>query len=193
MAELILQELGHSGANIREFRDDSIRGYIASGYSILAQILKKKKFIISEYFDNVTLGKYKDGIRCEDLTRLTFSDETFDIVISEHVLEHVGDPYRSFIEVNRVLKKGGRYIFTIPFEAEEGTVRRVLCDGTTLMPKQFHIDPLRPQGSLVYTQFSKKDLIDKFLSPNKFKAEIVTVNDKNAGIFNCEVIKARKL
>lgn len=174
-------------------KDNLLRGYIASGYGMLAKVLSQRNFIISEYFDGVPFGSFKEGIRCEDLTQLTFQGEVFDIVISEHVLEHVPDPFRAFSEVNRVLKKSGLYIFTIPFEAQDKSVTRVLPDGTALLPELFHIDPLRHAGALVYTQFSKKDLIEKFLKPNMFEAEIIVVNDTMAGIFNCEVIKARKV
>jgi ubiquinone/menaquinone biosynthesis C-methylase UbiE len=43
-----------------------------------------------------------------DLTRLTFSDNSFDFVVSDQVLEHIeGDPQRAFDQTHRVLKPGG--------------------------------------------------------------------------------------
>ena len=46
--------------------------------------------------------------------RLPFVDESFDIVVSVWVLEHLPDPLETFIEVRRVLRAGGHFIFLTP-------------------------------------------------------------------------------
>jgi len=43
---------------------------------------------------------------------LPFDDESYDYIISSHVIEHIFDPIQAFKEWVRVIKKGG-YIFTI--------------------------------------------------------------------------------
>lgn len=194
IAKLMLMEVDPASESVKDMRQrEEMDGYISSGYGALPQILKTKNFSVSEYFENVPTGPARDCIRCEDLTNLTFPDETFDIVISEHVLEHVNDPIRSFKEINRVLKKNGLYLFTIPFESIDETITRVFPDGRLIMRERFHIDPLRHKGALVYTEFSKSDIIEKFLKPSMFRAEILTLNDRASGIFSCDVIKARKI
>jgi glycosyltransferase involved in cell wall biosynthesis len=47
---------------------------------------------------------------------LPFEDESFDIVLCNHVLEHVPDFSKSLNELYRVLKKGGLFIAGIPNE-----------------------------------------------------------------------------
>lgn len=42
-----------------------------------------------------------------DATNLEFEDESFDIIISNHVLEHIPDDRKVLQEMYRVLKKGG--------------------------------------------------------------------------------------
>ena len=51
-------------------------------------------------------------------TALAFDDGSFDTVFSTQVLEHVDDHQRAFAEINRVLKPGGYFIFSVPFTWE---------------------------------------------------------------------------
>jgi SAM-dependent methyltransferase len=51
-----------------------------------------------------------------DITRLTFSDSTFDSFLCMHVLEHVEDDRSAIRQLFRVLKKGGWGIFGSPID-----------------------------------------------------------------------------
>ena len=46
--------------------------------------------------------------------RLPFEADSFDVVVSVWVLEHLTDPLGVFIEVRRVLRPGGHFIFLTP-------------------------------------------------------------------------------
>ena len=50
-----------------------------------------------------------------DLERLPFSDESLDLIICNHVLEHVQDPGRALSEVRRCLRTGGILIAQTPY------------------------------------------------------------------------------
>ncbi len=118
-------------------------------------------YICSEYFGpQYTSGEVVNGIRHEDLTRLSFSDDSFDFVVSSDVLEHIPSPYKPMEEILRVLKPGGRHIFTVPFHQTE-FLDEVLVDDNGRFLKQaiFHFDPLRPEGIPVYTIFSLEMLV----------------------------------
>ncbi len=49
-----------------------------------------------------------------DLHQLPFLDNTFDLLISTQVLEHVSDPAQAIAEMYRVLKPHGRLCLTLP-------------------------------------------------------------------------------
>jgi ubiquinone/menaquinone biosynthesis C-methylase UbiE len=46
--------------------------------------------------------------------KLPFEDESFDVVISHHVIEHMQDQSLHLMEINRVLKPGGACYFATP-------------------------------------------------------------------------------
>ncbi|MCX6240489.1 MAG: methyltransferase domain-containing protein [Bacteroidetes bacterium] len=49
-----------------------------------------------------------------DITKLEFEDNTFDVVICNHVLEHIPDDHKAISELYRVLKPGGWAILQVP-------------------------------------------------------------------------------
>jgi len=115
-------------------------------------------YIASEFWgDKHTPGSVVNGIRNEDLQSLSFTTGSIDIVLSSDVLEHVPDAYRAHREIHRVLRRGGRHIFTAPFrEARTDDVRAIPRRGkpVLLAPPLYHGDPVRPdQGVLVWRIF----------------------------------------
>jgi len=53
-----------------------------------------------------------------DVQAIPFSDETYDVVICNHVLEHVDDDTKAMSEIYRVLKPGGFAILQVPQDAD---------------------------------------------------------------------------
>jgi SAM-dependent methyltransferase len=62
--------------------------------------------VVSEYFPDTPLGAEKNGVQCQNLEALTFKDNSFDLVITEDVLEHVVNVRKALSEIHRVLKQG---------------------------------------------------------------------------------------
>lgn len=118
---------------------------------------KHDDYTNSFYWKDVKKGEEKDGIRCEDLMDLTFDDNSFDLIITSDILEHVRHPWIAFDEIKRVLKPGGYHIFSIPslVAMPSHTIRRVETSGINdknLMEPRYHGDG-RGGKSLVYTDF----------------------------------------
>ena len=53
-----------------------------------------------------------------DLTDIQFPDETFDIILCSHVLEHIPDDRKAMSEMRRVLKTGGWAAVQVPVYGE---------------------------------------------------------------------------
>jgi len=88
--------------------------HVAPRYS-LKKIFKKHKNIIYIAGDKYQQGYYytKDVIYI-DLTSISFEDEYFDVIICNHVLEHIPDDISAIKEIHRVLKKDGFAILQVP-------------------------------------------------------------------------------
>lgn len=56
-----------------------------------------------------------------DITNITFPDDTFDVILCNHVLEHVPDDAKAMSELYRVLKPGGWAILQTPMSKAEKT------------------------------------------------------------------------
>jgi SAM-dependent methyltransferase len=90
------------------------------------------------------------------LEHLTFANASFDIVITQDVLEHVLDPASAFTEIRRVLRPDGCHIWTVPIYDRPITVVRARRrpDGSIehMMPPDYHGNPLGG-GSLVVREW----------------------------------------
>jgi SAM-dependent methyltransferase len=107
----------------------------------------------SFFFDGVPLGEEYQGSRCENLEELTFADETFDLFVTQDVLEHVFHPDRAVKEIMRVVKPGGAHVFTTPkHKALRRTIQRATLDGDTtvhMLEPQYHGNPIGDGRALV--------------------------------------------
>lgn len=113
----------------------------------------------SEYLgEAVPLGATRDGVRNEDLTRLSFESRSFDLVVSLDVLEHVPAYEAALSECRRVLAPGGTFLLTCPFRVElpRNLVRAVVGPGGRIEhrePPEYHGNPLSAEGSLAFYHF----------------------------------------
>jgi SAM-dependent methyltransferase len=113
-------------------------------------------FEASDYTEGAEPGAIVGGVRSEDLTRLTYPDAAFELVVTSETLEHVPDLAAALAEIRRVLVPGGRHVFTVPLLPGVATTyprARLDADGTRidLAPPIFH--PGGDVGYPVFTEF----------------------------------------
>lgn len=121
--------------------------------SPLAPILRGARTYVETAFsaEAAELGRSgPDGIRREDVTRLTFPSASIDLLVSSEVLEHVEDLDAAFAETERVLRPGGVHLFTVP--PKQVTARRAEhVDGELVhhLEPDYHGDPRNPEGGIL--------------------------------------------
>jgi SAM-dependent methyltransferase len=169
VAAVILDEFGRglftSIAQLaRDIRFRAMRIYEPSLRGPFVKYFKGlPSYFQSYYWPEIALGETSDGVQCQDLRQLTFQDDSFDLIITLDVFEHVFEAEQAFRDIFRVLGKGGVHIFSIPFHwpvAPKSELRAIEIDGREkhILPPQYHVagDGSR---SLVVTDWGA-DLID---------------------------------
>jgi SAM-dependent methyltransferase len=126
------------------------------------QLLGLPGFRSSDYEPGTLSGEVVRGIRSEDLTRLSYPDASFDLVLTSETLEHVPDLAAALSEIHRVLVPGGCHICTVPLlPGVEKTYARTVVrpDGTfdDIAPRICH--PGGDAGYPVFTEFGA-DFVD---------------------------------
>ncbi len=145
-----------------------------------------KNYIPSHYFADIPGGSFKDGIRCENLEKLNFSNQSVDLHVSQDVIEHIFSPESAFAEIGRTLKPGGAHIFTVPIVnkykpshqraamSAEGTVKYIDVP-------QYHGNPIDAKGSLVTFDWGY-DICNRIFEASGLFTYVIQIDDLSNGI-----------
>ena len=119
--------------------------------------LKRKLDEIAGTYIKFDICPNTDDVARGDITCIDAPDDHYDIVICNHVLEHVPDDGKAISEVFRVLKPGGYAIMQTPFT-------RVLAD--SFCDRLINTDELRLRyyGQEDHVRIYGTDLFEKFES-----------------------------
>lgn len=155
-----------------------------------------RRYVGTHFFPNVPVGTMFRGFRCEDLQAMTFADESFDLMVTSDVFEHIPDPARAFREVARILRPGGAHVFTVPwFYWKPTLVRAVIEDGQIrhLEPPDYHGNPIDEAGSLVFTEWGA-ELCHFIQEHSGLTTTAIRIHDPSQGIEGkfIEVFVSRK-
>ena len=67
-----------------------------------------------------------------DASNISFKNDSFDVIISRSVIEHLENPFIVFREINRVLKSKGKFIFLTPNLYDYASII------SKIIPNKFH-------------------------------------------------------
>lgn len=159
------------------------------GRGVTTRLVKEcRNYSYSHYFPDTPPGEINKEFqsRCENLEALTFPDASFDLIISQDVMEHVFDPDAAFREIARVLKSGGAHIFTVPIvrKTEASRRRATLNENgeiTYHLEAEYHGNPIDDQGSLVTMDWGY-DIVRHIHEASGLGSQIIFIDDIDLGI-----------
>jgi len=159
------------------------------GRGVSARLAREcRKYSMSHYFPETPLGDVNavHKARCESLEQLTFANASFDLIITQDVMEHVFDPEAAFREIARVLKPGGAHLFTVPLvQKTEPSRRRAILeengDVTHLLEAEYHGNPVSDEGSLVTMDWGY-DIVSTIMKASGMGSHIICIDDIDRGI-----------
>lgn len=143
-------------------------------------------YIMTHYSPELPEGAEGPDWRNENLERQTFADESFDIVVTQDVFEHLMAPDRAIAEIARTLKPGGLHIATVPLvrgfrpsarrarQEEGGAVHHI-------EEPAYHLNPVDEDGSLVTIDWGY-DIADFFDLHGGLNTTIFALDDLSRGI-----------
>ena len=73
-----------------------------------------KRHCDSDKFDRLNIRKVAHVNIVQDLTQTTLKDNTYNLVIAWHVLEHIPEDVKAIAEVYRMLRPGGKFLVSVP-------------------------------------------------------------------------------
>jgi len=158
-----------------------------------------KNYIASQYYPNEPFGATVNGFQNEDLEQQTFKNESFDLVITSDVMEHIYEPDKAFKEIHRTLKSGGAHIFSVPIVNKHKATQRWATKGANgepnfLFEPEWHGNPADPKGSPVafHWGYDIKDFIEEHTGA---VCDIIYLDDLSKGIRAeyIEIIVAKKI
>ncbi|MCH2133834.1 MAG: class I SAM-dependent methyltransferase [Phycisphaerales bacterium] len=146
-------------------------------------------YVASQYDPSTPWGEMDPTgqYRSEDLEHQTFADESFDLVVTQDVFEHIFDIDAAFREIARTLKPGGAHIFTTPLvngrEPSEPWARR-RDDGTIdhLQEPEYHGNPMDHEGGSLVTWHYGYDIVDQIREACGLDTTIVLLDDLSRGL-----------
>lgn len=136
-----------------------------------------------------------DEIVVGNVNELPFADASFDVVISQWMLEHLEYPEKAFAEVCRVLKPGGYFLFVTPY-AYSSIILAKRFVGSALTKRILKRLYGREEADCFQTYYranTEKDLVDKLAKAGFKNGTIVKNPDSSYWAFNRAVYKVALL
>jgi SAM-dependent methyltransferase len=115
-----------SSLRVRILADVMLEHYAGEARSI-ADLVQEERFRLLDIAEINSIGRMHPLLAPlqrltyveypeQDLQALTYADASFDLLLTSETLEHIPDFRRALAETRRVLRQGGRHVFTVPLD-----------------------------------------------------------------------------
>jgi SAM-dependent methyltransferase len=124
---------------------------------------------LREVYECITADRAPMNVQVQtDVTKLCFADACFDVVICNHVLEHVPDDRKALSEIYRVLKPGGWASLQVPLVGEHTQEDLSIVDPVIRARLYGQIDHVRQYGYDFMKRINAAGFDAIFLKKNSF-------------------------
>lgn len=116
-----------------------------------------------ENYYPVDIDPEREGIRdVIDITNIAYEDKKFDMIVCNHVLEHIKEEEKALLELSRVLKDDGKIFLSVPFTNRKETFEKDEYNTEELRIQHYgHPDHVRLYGLDVSERLEKFFLVKK--------------------------------
>lgn len=158
----------------------------------LALLLRGRfaRFLGTEYAADAAGVAALFPIPAVDITRSGLPAQSFDVVLTNEVLEHVPDLDAALRDMARILRPGGRVVGTFPLLMQEETeIRAVLDPGGAvrhLAPPEYHGNPVDPEGGSLVFQVPGWDVLRRARAAGFARAHFVFIASHGRGIMGAD-------
>jgi len=168
--------------------------FSASGPLVNSLRRRSRTFNASEFYADTERGSQRDGVRCEDMQRLTYADASFDLITHTEILEHVPDDGAALAELHRVLRPGGIMLFTVPLFGEKTTERARMIEGVVehIEHPIYHTDPIRGGAGILAFRDYGLDITERLASAGFHSVAIAPPQNRIPTLKPRPVITARR-
>lgn len=143
--------------------------YITEQVTPMFHFLEKKftNIVGSEFLqEGLQPGTIKNGIRHEDMTSLSFENESIDHYLSFECFEHIPIYKKAIAEIFRTLKPRGSFLGSFPFNINsyDNLIKAKLDSNGEIIyltEPEYHGDPVSEKGILCFTIFGW-EILDEF-------------------------------
>ena len=98
----------------RQMREQKYRVLHFAPEKCLSKFLGRLFYDIDYITADIHKGRAMEVV---DIQNIKFTDNSFDLIFCNHVLEHIVDDNKAMLELHRVLKKSGKAFLTVPIDA----------------------------------------------------------------------------
>jgi hypothetical protein len=108
LADVLLEHYAERATSVAELVEEP--GFRALDVAEINAVGEMHRFLAR--LPRLRHSEYGEG--GEDVQALSYPDGSFDLVLTSETLEHVPDWRRALAETRRILRPGGRHVFTVP-------------------------------------------------------------------------------
>jgi SAM-dependent methyltransferase len=147
-----------------------------------------ENYTSSHFYPNIKGGQVNtnSGYHFENIEKRTFPDNSFDLFITQDVMEHIFDAEEAFKEISRVIRPGRAHIFTVPLinkvkKSERWASRSE--DGEIIYhhPAEYHGNPVDSKGALVTMHYGY-DIVNFITQATNMPTVIIMIDNIDLGI-----------